>query len=257
MTTIRTVATHELVQRAYPRTPTERDELGMAVGRAIDAALSRYSHEAGQHLRPTASAMHRFATDELDRELADADLTVPEPDRAKILAQVADVLQAFRKSELFGLSRPRSRLILIDGRVGVYAQPDYWDRRARFFEMKSYRAVPPPPEVELQLTYFRLAFPGFQGILACFDRHASPVQTTLYQVPPLAPEAAREALRQAYKAGLELGQEKVLEYVDNPVVRYELAGAAAGASPAAPGAGPGPSTPGTGGASRSAGPPSP
>jgi len=45
MTTVRTVATYEIVQITYPRPPvTERDELGMAVGRVIDSSFSRYSH---------------------------------------------------------------------------------------------------------------------------------------------------------------------------------------------------------------------
>jgi hypothetical protein len=223
MTVVRTVATHEIVRKAYPRPVTERDELGMAVGRAIDQALSRYSHEAGQHLRPTASSMNRFASELLDEELKDADLTIPPADHERILAQVAGVLQAFRRSEVFGLPRPRSRLILINERVGVYAQPDYWDRHSRFYEMKSYRAVPPPPDVALQLTYFQLAFPGVQGILACFDRHKTPVETTLMPVPPLSEADARAALLQAQAVGIESGQEKVLEYIDVPIVRYVVA----------------------------------
>jgi hypothetical protein len=222
VTTIRTVATYEVVQLTHPRPVTERDELGMAVGRAIDTALSRYSHEAGQHLRPTVTSANRFASDLLDRELADADLEVSPADRERILAQVAGVLAAFRRSELFGLPRPRSRLILINERVGVYAQPDYWDRRSRFYEMKSYRAVPPPPDVALQLEYFQLAFAGLAGVLACFDRHATPVETTLVPVPPITEAQARSALQRAYAIGLEHGKEKVLEYVDAPTVRYTV-----------------------------------
>jgi hypothetical protein len=223
MTTIRTVATYEIVQVTYPRPPvTERDELGMVVGRVIDSSLSRYSHEAGQHRRPTVGSIRRFASEMLDSELLDADLTVAAADREKLLAQVDGVLAAFRRSEIFGLSRPKSRLILINERVGVYAQPDYWDRRARFYEMKSYRAVPPPPDVALQLEYFQLAFAGMTGILACFDRHATPVETTLLALPPLSEERARAALRAAYDIGLEHGKEKVLEYVDAPLVRYAI-----------------------------------
>lgn len=222
MTVIRTLATYEVVQRTHPRPVTERDELGMAVGRAIDAALSRYSHEAGQHRRPTVTSMRRYAAELLDTELADAHVVLPPTDREKELGKVAGVLQAFRKSELFGLSRPRSRLILINETIGVYAQPDYWDGRTTFYEMKSYRAVPPPPDVAMQLRFFQLAFPGLRGVLACFDRHAMPVETTLLPIPPIAEAEARETLRAAYRAGLENGQEKVLEYVDNPIVRYPL-----------------------------------
>jgi hypothetical protein len=223
MTSIQTVATHEVVQAAYPRPVTERDEVGMAVGKAIDETLSRYSHEFSQSRRPTVSSMQRLATEVLDRELADADLSLAPSDRQQQLAAAFGVLQAFRRSEVMGLPRPRSRLILINERVGVYAQPDYWNGRDRFYEMKSYLARPPPPDVELQLRLFQCAFPKFQGFLACFDRHATPVTTVIEGVPPLDPSVADGVLKLAYRTGLELGTEKVLEYVDNPVVRYLIA----------------------------------
>jgi hypothetical protein len=222
MTTIKTVATHEVVQAAYPRPVTEKDEMGMAVGKAIDETLSRYSHEFGQARRPTVASMQRLATEVLDRELADADLVLAPSDREKQLSAVFGVLQAFRRSEVMGLPRPRTRLILINERVGIYAQPDYWNGRDRFYEMKSYLARPTPPDVELQLRLFQCAFPKFRAYLACFDRHATPVTTVIEEVPLLPSEAAEGVLKLAYRTGLDLGTEKVLEYVDNPVVRYTI-----------------------------------
>jgi len=222
MTIVKTVAVHEVVQAAYPRPVTERDEIGMAVGKAIDETLSRYSHEFSQSRRPTLTSMSRLATEILDRELADADVQLTPKDREQQLSEVFGVLQAFRRSEVMGLSRPRSRVILINERVGVYAQPDYWDRRARFYEMKSYHANPTPPDVRLQLRLFQCAFPGFRAFLACFDRHATPVTSTIESFPPLEREVLKEVLTLAYRTGLEKGTEKVLEYVDNPIVRYAI-----------------------------------
>ncbi len=222
MTTVRTVAAHEVVQAAYPREVTEADELGMAVGKAIDETLSRFSHEFGQGRRPTLASMNRLAAETLDRELADTDLSLTPGDREKQLATVSGVLQAFRRSEVMGLPRPRSRLVLINERVGVYAQPDYWNGRDRFYEMKSYLARPLPPDVRLQLELFQCAFPGFRAFLACFDRHATPVATVIEEMPPLERETADGVLKLAYRTGLEKGVEKVLEYVDNPIVRYAL-----------------------------------
>jgi len=219
---VRTVAAHEVVQTAYPREVTERDELGMAVGKAIDETLSRFSHEFSQGRRPTLTAMHRFATEVLDRELADADLSLLPADRQVQLAAVSGVLQAFRRSEVMGLPRPRSRLVLINEQVGVYAQPDYWNGRDRFYEMKSYLARPTPPDVVLQLRLFQLAFPGFRAFLACFDRHATPVVTAIEEAPALTPEVAGDVLKLAFGTGREKGVEKVLDYVDNPIVRYAL-----------------------------------
>jgi hypothetical protein len=118
-------------------------------------------------------------------------------------------------------------VFLIGDAVAVYAQPDFWDGRRRFFEMKSYRAIPPPPDVALQLRLFQLAYPGFEAVLVCLDRHRRPVEPTSTVVDPLAPEAAHATLRLAYDVGREHGEEKVLEYLEGPQVRYDLPDAAA------------------------------
>lgn len=222
MTTVKTIATHEVVSAAYPRPVTERDEIGRAVGKAIDEALSHWSYEVRQGRRPTATAMRRRAFETLDRELADADVRLAAPDRERQEASIFAVLHAFRTSELMGLARPRSRLILINDRVGVYAQPDYWDGRGRFYEMKSYYVDPTPPDVTLQVQLFQCAFPGFRAVLACFDRHSMPVVPHLAEVPGLDAATRARALALAYRTGEERGIDKVLEYVDGPVVRYSL-----------------------------------
>ena len=222
VTVVRTLATHEVVHFAHPRPVTEKDEIGMAVGKAIDGALARFSYEFRQGRRPTMSAMNRIGASLLDEELADADLTLPPGDREKLGVEVAGVIQSFRGSELFGLYRPRSRMILINEQVGVYAQPDYWDGRSRFYEMKSYNALPPRPDVALQLKLFQLAFPGFRAFLACFDRHAHPVGSTLTEMPPIDRPASEATLTLAYQAAEVNGQAKVLEYIDSPIVRYAI-----------------------------------
>jgi hypothetical protein len=222
MTTVRTVAAHEVVRAAFPRPVTERDEIGMAVGTAIDETLSHYSHEFGQSRRPTFTSIQRMAAEVLDGQLADVDIQLTAEDRQRELTAITGVLQEFRRSEIMGLSRPKSRLILINEQIGIYAQPDYWDGRGRFFEMKSYLAVPMPPDVRLQMQLFQCAFPGFRAFLACFDRHASPVTTTIELIPPLEPATTDEVLKIAYRTGVEKGTSKVLEYVDSPTVRYSV-----------------------------------
>lgn len=223
MTTIRTIAAHEIVQRTYPRPPpTERDEVAMAVGKAIDGALSQFGHLSRQGRKPTASAMRALSESLLDDALHEAAVDVTLPERDQLRAQFHGVLQAYRRSPIFGLARPRTRVIRIDGRVGVYAQPDYWDGTARFFEMKSYSTLPSRPEVALQLALFQLAFPQFEAVLVCLNRHATPVETTLAVVPPLSPEERRSTLQIAYSLGLEFGQEKVPEYMEGPFVDYVL-----------------------------------
>ncbi len=228
MTKIRTLATHEVVRRVYPRTPREGSEVGLAVGTAIDHALSRFGHEFRTGRRPTASAMRALAGSVLDEELEALAAEIGAEERAVVLSQIEGVLVAFRRSELFGLARPRTRLIAIGTEVGIYAQPDYWDGRGRFFEMKSYRAIPPPPDVALQLRLFQLAFPGFEAALVCIDRHRAPVETTSLVVPPPTSEEAEATLRLAYDLGREHGQEKVLEYLDAPTVRYSVPTASSG-----------------------------
>jgi hypothetical protein len=222
LTTIKTLATHEVVQLAYPRPPTEHQELGMAVGKVVDETLSRFSHQFDQGRRPTMGSMAHFAATRLDEELKDIDLRISPTERARAELQIAAVLQAFRQTEVFGLPRPRTRMVLINEQVGIYAQPDYWDRQQRFYEMKSYRAVPPPPDVALQLRLFQLGFPGFQAFLLCIDRHATPPGVSLASIPPLTPGESTETLLQALRFGRDTGKDKVLEYIDSPVVRYSV-----------------------------------
>jgi hypothetical protein len=133
MSSVKCVAAHEVVQATYPRPVTERDEIGMAVGKAIDDTLSKYSYEFSQGRHPTRTAMNRLAGETLDEELANADLRLTSEARELQMGAIAAVLQAFRKSEVMGMTRPRSRLIVINGRAGVYAQPDYWDGQDRFY----------------------------------------------------------------------------------------------------------------------------
>jgi hypothetical protein len=196
----------------------------MAVGKAIDETLSYWSYEHHQSRRPTLTSMNRVAGQILDHELADADVRLTAEERDRQLVGISGVLQAFRKSEVMGLARPKSRLILINERVGVYAQPDYWDGRDRFYEMKSYYANPMPPDVTLQVQLFQCAFPGFRAFLACFDRHTAPVVPRIDGFPPLEKSRTDEILTLAYRTGLEKGKEKVLEYIDNPSVRYSIPG---------------------------------
>ena len=222
MAAIRTLAAHDVVRSVFPRPVTSADEIGMAVGSAIDDTLSHFSNEVRGGRRPTFAAMGRWAEDVLDRQLEERDLTLEGPVRAAHLEATFNVIRAFRNTEIMGMARPRSRLILINEEVGVYAQPDFWDGRDRFFEMKSYHAVPPPPDVELQLQLFQLAFAGFRAYLACFDRHVVPVTTSIVEVAPLVPTTTERVLRTSLRVGRALGAPKVLEYLDAPTMRYTV-----------------------------------
>ncbi len=223
MTTIRMLPVHEIVRRTYPRPPpTESDSVAMAVGKAIDGALAEFGHQVRRGRRPTAKAMRELADAILEDALAEGAVTLSDEARTKILAEIDGVLQAYRRSEIYGLARPRTRVIVIDGQVGVYAQPDYWDGRGRLFEMKSYRAIPPPPDVALQLRLFQLAYPQWETVLVCLDRHAAPVEIVSAVIPPPTTEETATTLRLARDVGREFGEEKVLEYVEGPFVRYTL-----------------------------------
>ena len=222
MTTIRTVAVHEVVRWTFPRTPREGEELAMAVGKAIDSTLSQVGYEARAGRRSSAAAARRLAATLLDEEVAAAAVALPATERDRLLDRIDDVVRTFRSTVLFGLARPRTRVLLLNGAVGIYAQPDYWDGRGRIFEMKSYPAVPPPPDVALQLRLFQLAYPGFGCTLVCLNRHASPVERLDYDVPPPSADDATTALRTAWEVALAHGAPKVLEYVEGPFVAYTV-----------------------------------
>lgn len=194
----------------------------MAVGKAIDGVLSQFGYELRQGRKPTLASLTTHAASLLDEAVEEAAVPLTPEAREAMLLQVRGILQLYRKSEIAGLPRPRTRVILLDGRVGVYAQPDYWDGKRRIFEMKSYRALPPPPDVSLQVRLFQLAFPSFEAHLVCFNRHADPVELSSFAFPPPTPQEAETALRLAYDLGREFGQEKVLEYVEGPFVHYQL-----------------------------------
>jgi hypothetical protein len=224
MTTIRTIAAHDVVQHLHPRPVTERDELGMIVGLVIDTTVSQCSHAARLGRKASTTALLREAAEQFDRAVAEADLPLPPEARTVSLEQVAGVLKAFRASPVFGLLRPKSRLILVNGEIGIYAQPDFWDGRSRFFEMKSYRPIPMPPDVATQMRLFQLAFPGFEAILIGFARHVLPVGTTVQTMAPVTEEEQRTVLRDGLTVGREKGLTTVLEYVDHPIIPYTLEG---------------------------------
>jgi hypothetical protein len=228
MSTIRTLAAHDIVRLAYPRPPPEdRDRIAMATGKAIDGALSQFGHLLRRGSHPSQASIAGLASDLLDEALDEAAVTLPPAEKEATMRRIEELLRAYRRSEIAGLTRPKTRVVLIEGQVGVYAQPDYWDGHRRFFEMKSYRAIPPPPDVALQLRLFQLAFPAMEAVLICLDRHASPVRTTAAVVPPPTSDEAEATLRLAYDLGLQHGQPKVIEYMDGPFVRYSLPARAA------------------------------
>jgi hypothetical protein len=222
MTSIRTVATHDVVRSVYPREVTEHDAVGMAAGKAIDTAVTEMSHQFRQRRRPTITATERLAQETFDDEIAAAMVELSADDRAVQIRQIGNALRAFRSSPVLGLARPKSRLIVIDERVGIYAQPDYWDGRDRFYEMKSYHSDPIFPDVVLQLQLFQLAFAGFQATLVEIDRHSEPTRAELRAIPPVSEGDRDRVLRLARDVALTQGQERVLEYVDSPVVRYSV-----------------------------------
>ena len=222
--TLKVVAAHQVVSSEFPRPVTDRGELARAVGRAIDSAVSRYGYESRSGRRPTVAGIVRHGLDVFDAEVRDADLDISVSDRAELESQIRAAVPAFRKTPVFGLPRPRSRLIVVDGRFGVYAQPDFWDGATAFYELKSFRAFPAPPDVALQLNLFQLGFPGLRSWILSLDRHSRPVEVRLDEFPRAPEPERRRVLRLAAAFAAAHGEEKVAEYVDSPMVHYRLEG---------------------------------
>jgi hypothetical protein len=223
MTKIRTLAVHQVVEHVHPRPPrSDADEIAIVVGRAIDGAQAELSRAARQGRRVSQAQVDALTDSILRDGLEEVGIALDERVRTAELARIRRVVRAFRGSEVFGLGRPRSRLIVINGAVGIYAQPDYSDGRSRIYELKSYRPDPVPPAVALQVRYFQLAFPGFEAVLIGLDRHAEPVAIATTAVPAPTAEERDAALSTAYHLALERGEEKVLEYLDAPKTYYML-----------------------------------
>ncbi len=221
MTTVRMLAAHEVVQRTFPRPPPEEaDRIAIAVGRAIDGTLSSAGYDLRQGRSPGTGRLATLAASLLDDALAEQAVAMEAGDRDRTLARIAEVVRVYRRSEIAGLPRPKTRVFFVGEDVGVYAQPDFWDGRARFFEMKSYRAIPPPPDVLLQVRLFQLAFPRFESVLVCLDRHASPPELSRATVPPATAEEAATTLRLAARLAREFGVPKVREYLTGTATLY-------------------------------------
>lgn len=222
MTTIRAVAAYQVVAERFPRPVREEDVWGLAAGRAIDEALGRFAHESSLGRRPSISAAADAGVLRFEdgvQELGAA----PEAVRSvEVRGQLERVLRAFRGSVIARLPRPRSRLLLLNRAYGVHCQPDFWDRRSAFYEMKSYRADAARPDLALQLRLFQLAFPGFAGHLITFDRFVDPVPVSVTRLAPPGPEEVRETLTIALGTAQRHGVDKVLEYVDAPVIPYDF-----------------------------------
>lgn len=221
MTTIRILPAHEVVRRTFPRPePTERESVAMAAGKAVDGTLAHVGHQMRLGRRPSTGAVQSTAASILADALEESAVDVPSAERERIVAQVVRVYHAYRKSPIAGLPRPKTRVVLVGEETGIYAQPDFWDGRTRFYELKSYAADPRAPEIALQLRLFQLAFPTLEAVLVCLNRHTDPVETSSVRVPSPSSEDALAALRLARRCALEHGQAKVLEYVEGPFVRY-------------------------------------
>ncbi len=222
MTTVRTVAAHQIVADRFPKPPREEDALAIASGAAVDHAVSQFAYGTRLGRRPSLEGTANEGMRRFDEVLAENPGAADEAGRAEVRRQVEGTLRAYRKSPLVGLPRPPSRIVLIGTRFGYYAQPDFWDGRSRFFEMKSYAAAPTKPDLKLQLSLFQLAFPGLEAILVCFDRRSDPVPMTLASLPSPSPEDERALLGLASEVIGRLGEEKVLEYVRAPAVHYSM-----------------------------------
>lgn len=220
--TIRTLATHEVVRSLFPRPVTEIDARAMIAGKVIDTTLARCSHEARIGRRPTATALLASASELYEEEVEVAGLDPDPVDRQRTLDQVQAVLKAFRASPLFGLARPRTRWVLVNGEVGLYAQPDYWDGRSTIYEMKSYRPVPVPPDVACQLRCFQLAYPGFSTVLVGLERRKFPVETSIVPVEPSNEPERGEILRAILRIGRVSGLPKVAAYLGPPAASYQV-----------------------------------
>jgi hypothetical protein len=227
---LRTLPAHRIVQLTYPRPPpTETDDIALAEGKAIDGVLSEMGYALRLGRRPTATAMLGRGEELLDEALAEGPVEMPAAERERFRERLRGTFRAYRASPIAGLPRPKTRLVVIGDEVGVYVQPDYWDGRARVFEMKSYRAIPPKEDVALQLRLFQLAYPGFELVLVCLDRHATPVALSSASIPPMSADERAATIRLAYDLGRVHGEEKVREYLEGPFVPYPRPSAAAGA----------------------------
>ncbi len=124
-------------------------------------------------------------------------------------------IHAFKTSDIYKnrFMKDRTRLIIINGDVGIYAQPDFvnYDDKI-FYEMKSFSVRPVPLYVIKQVRIFQLAYPDFESYLIGIPRDKRYIKIQKILVNRSSEKTKKMLLRSLYEYAIKNGRD--IDYND-------------------------------------------
>ncbi len=177
------------------------DPFALALGRAFDIASAEYSFFVAIGEGDPAEK----ALDVFESEFIRAYGSRTEAKKARELG--AELLKAYRRAGLLKYMRPRTRTIVINDRVAVFAQPDLAGG-GYFIELKTFDIDPNniPLYVKKQLEVFQLAFPGYRPVIHAFEWRSGTITHRRIE-PDIKPD--ERLLTELYEFGVNYAQVKL------------------------------------------------
>ncbi|AAT43067.1 hypothetical protein [Picrophilus oshimae] len=124
-------------------------------------------------------------------------------------------IHAFKGSEIYKnrFMKEKTRLIVINGDAGVYAQPDFIDYNNKtFYEMKSFSVRPAPLYVIKQVRIFQLAYPDFKSYIIGIPRDKRYIRIQRVRVNESSERTKKSLLKSLYNYAMENGRD--IDYKD-------------------------------------------
>ncbi len=211
---MKVIATHKYVNNFVK---FKSDTINMILGKCLDETVTQmnyYNYRSEFKRNISMNAMKGFAF-MLNSELTKNSIVLNNNDKKNYYAMGWRFINAFKKSELYenSLLRDRTRLIIINGEVGIYAQPDFVDYiHEIMYEMKSFSLKPVPEYVRVQVKIFQLAYPDFISKLIAFPRNEGYIKTQTVIVKKQAERTRKSLLKKLYKFTVENGMD--MDYND-------------------------------------------
>jgi len=222
---IRVIATHQYVSRFFRE---ESDPVSLAFGRAFDQATAQFSYYNGftwSRRKLIFKALRHFMYI-FDRELRGMGIKIGRDVRDRVASRALKCLNAFTRSDAFGLWRDKTHIILIDDVVGIYAQPDFVDNyREIIYELKTFRPDKVDEYLEKQVRVFQLAYPNYEAVVLGFPwREGEYIDIHRVEFKPIRRVDAFKLLRDLKDFTLRHGREADLEELlfEYPAIRYTL-----------------------------------
>jgi len=204
---LKVFAAHELINEKFK---LGGDAVSLAFGLAFDRAIANlnyYEYRTGGLGRRLVWKALRHFTWEFSR-LAPEGVEV-----RQYAAKAWRMICAFRKTPAYGVLRDKTRAVVVDGEVAMYAQPDFADDFENvIYEVKSYELDGVWLEASrYQVRLFQLAYPDHAACLIGFKcAPQGGVEPQILRLEPLS-DLPREEVCRLLREVLDFGRNSVRE----------------------------------------------